>query len=117
MKFLQHVFNSRDFLPPFGATRKINDIAGNLYQNATYIRLVVREFVDATIIAQLRYLPSTSGGFDKDYNFVKIDSSTNAVTIYPAATDTIEGATSYTLAAQYDSVIFMPHNGVWYILP
>lgn len=77
----------------------------------------IRDFVDATGGAQSRYLPDIVAVADKDYYFVKTDSSVNAVTIYAAGTDTIEGAASIALAAQYDWVKLRPYNGVWYITP
>jgi len=84
---------------------------------ASYIQLEVRQFVDATSGATSVYLPPIATNRDKDYYFVKIDSSVNAVTIYPAGTDTIEGATSLALAAQYDWAKLRPNNGVWYLSP
>jgi hypothetical protein len=47
----------------------------------------------------------------------KIDSSTNAVAVKRHGTDTIEGATSKSLLAQYDSVTLIAGgNGVWYLV-
>lgn len=45
---------------------------------------------------------------------IKIDSSTNAVTIVPQSTNTIEGSTSATLTSQYAKNRFTPiRNGLW----
>lgn len=82
-----------------------------------FIVLESRDFVDATSAAQSRYLPPIANFGIKDYYFVKTDASVNAVTIYPAGTDTIEGAASLALAAQYDWVKLRPYNGVWYRCP
>lgn len=115
-KLAKSVFTGR-FPSIDGALLSALDVAfGGFFDRSQYIPFVVREFVDATTAAQSRYLPSIANNSDKDYCFVKIDVSANAVTIYPAGTDTIEGATSYALAAQYDNVTLAPNNGVWYII-
>lgn len=47
----------------------------------------------------------------------KIDASTNKVTIARRNTDTIEGATSKTLATQYKSMTLLAGgNGIWYVI-
>lgn len=49
--------------------------------------------------------------------FKKIDSSANAVTIDGSGSETIDGATTYVLYSQYDSIsIIDAASGVWYIL-
>jgi len=52
----------------------------------------------------------------KRFHFKKTDSSVNAVTINRAGSDTIEGAASYSLPAQYDSVtLYSDGSSIWYI--
>lgn len=52
----------------------------------------------------------------KRYHIKKIDSSVNSVDITRAGSDTIEGSTSVSLTAQYDSVtIYSDGTSVWYI--
>jgi hypothetical protein len=47
----------------------------------------------------------------------KKDSSANAVTVSRASTDTINGATTFSLAAQYNTVTLVSDGvGIWYIL-
>lgn len=47
----------------------------------------------------------------------KVDSSVNAVTVTRAASDTIDGATTYTLSSQYNSVTLVDdESGNWHII-
>lgn len=62
------------------------------------------QFSDATSAAFAVTLPAASTT-EKVYLIKKIDSSANAVTVTRAGSDTIEGATTYVLSAQYDWVI------------
>lgn len=79
---------------------------------------VVRTFADASSAALTYNLPDGNKQLDKDYYYEKIDSSVNGVTITPFGTQTIQGAASYTLAAQYDRVLLMWYHGdqQWHIL-
>lgn len=70
--------------------------------------------VDATSGAVAMTLAPTSVyGDGKEFVFVKVDSSGNAVTITPDAADTggIEGAGSVTLSAQWDKVRLLAYHG------
>lgn len=50
------------------------------------------------------------------YHIKKIDSSVNAVTIQRAGSDVIEGVTSTSLPAQYDSItLYSDGSGTWYV--
>lgn len=68
------------------------------------VRALIREFVDASSAAVSRYLPNGNTQGDKDYQYVKTDSSVNAVTIYPFGSQLVNATTSYALAAQGDCV-------------
>jgi len=50
--------------------------------------------------------------------FFKTDVSANAVTITRAGSDTINGATTYVLSAQYDYLVIIDTEagGLWYII-
>lgn len=80
----------------------INRMFERIFDRSDTIPFTVREFVNATSGAVSRYLPDGNTNPDKDYYYMKTDSSVNAVTIYPYDTQTINGAASYVLAAQYD---------------
>lgn len=60
------------------------------------------ELVNASAGAVSYQLPDGKK-FQLDHQVVKVDSSVNAVTIYPATGQTIRGATSHALSSQYDS--------------
>lgn len=79
---------------------------------------VVRTLVDATAGAVIKYLPDGATTPPKDYYFQKVDSSGNSVTITPAGAQTIVGAATKVLAAQYDRayLIWSPATQEWVIL-
>lgn len=63
--------------------------------------------VDATAAAVSVSIPLAANG-TRPIAVKKIDSSGNAVTLYPAGSDKLEGAATITLAAQYDTVTLCP---------
>ena len=70
--------------------------------------------VDATSGVVTITLPAASAR--KELHIKKIDASANAVTIGRAGADTIEGSTSKSLAAQYNSyTIYSDGSTTWYI--
>lgn len=71
---------------------------------------------DATSGAITITLPAASGLADKMFYIKKTDSSANAVTIDGNASETIDGATTKTLAAQYDSALIVCNGSNWFIL-
>jgi hypothetical protein len=75
----------------------------------------------AAFTITLPSVASTAGACNGMILFIKkIDSSTNAVTISAASSDTIEGNTSIVLKKQYDSVQLVSNNTSgaheWFIL-
>jgi hypothetical protein len=72
--------------------------------------------VDASGAARAITLLAASDTTGKKYIIQKTDSSTNAVTITRAGSDTINGATSTTLNTQYEMVeIISDGTSAWYI--
>jgi hypothetical protein len=71
---------------------------------------------DATTASFAVTLPAASGRNGQIFTFKKIDSSANTVTITRGSTDTIDGATTYVLSAQwkYVTIVSNGSNG-WYI--
>lgn len=56
-------------------------------------------------------------GYGTQYIFKKIDSSANTVTIDGNSSETIDGATTYVISSQYDSVTIVDAaTGAWYIV-
>jgi hypothetical protein len=71
-------------------------------------------YCDATAGAVVINLPAATGT-GRDISFKKIDSTANACTPTRAGSDTIDGATSYSLTAQYAaSKITDAASAVWY---
>ena len=50
------------------------------------------------------------------YTFKRINSGANAVVIDPSGAETIDGAATYTLSAQWNSVTIMNNGIAWFIL-
>lgn len=69
--------------------------------------------VDASGGARTLNLPAASTRAGQVYWIQKIDSSANAVTIDANASETINGATTYVLTAQYQMVILMCNGANW----
>lgn len=96
-----------DFLTALDRSlEKLNTEVGNLTE-------VNKNFISAATGAQTFQLPS---GFlvKKDFFVVKTDGSGNAVTLLPAVGESIEGASSLALAAQYNQAYLTFNTGVWY---
>lgn len=72
--------------------------------------------VDASGAARTMTLPAASASSGKLFTVKKIDSTTNAVTIARAGSDTIDGQTSYILTAQYQSVNVISNGTLWYLV-
>ena len=71
---------------------------------------------DATSGAITVDLPTASGNDGQVYRIKKIDSSTNAVTIDPNGSETIEGASTKVIYIQYESVDIVSDGTNWSIL-
>lgn len=89
-----------------------------LSKTAAYTVLAHDEGVlaDATSAAFTLTLPPAAQCTDKLFNFVKTDSSVNLVTLDGNASETINGATTFTLKKQYHSVILHCDGSVWRIM-
>ena len=73
---------------------------------------------DATGGAFAITLPAASNLDGRILIIKKIDASVNAVTVTRAGSDTIDGATTFTLTNQYDTVILASDqdNDVWDVI-
>jgi hypothetical protein len=61
-------------------------------------------------------LPSAASNSGKIFYIKKIDSSANGVVVARAGSDTIDGATSYTLSTQWESITLISNGSGWYQL-
>ena len=50
------------------------------------------------------------------YTFKRINSGANAVIVDPSGAETIDGAATYTLSAQWNSVTIMSNGTAWFII-
>ncbi len=91
-----------------GRTRTVTADAGPLDSDKTLL-------VDATAGAVMITLPAASDSAHRVMSFKKVDASGNAVTI-DAGTDTIDGAGTQVLAAQYDGLTIQSDGTEWFIL-
>lgn len=103
---------------PVGFAVQLDRMFGKIFDRSEYIQFCVRDYVDATAGAVNKYLPNGDVNPDKDYQYVKIDASVNTVTINAYTGQTINGAATYVLAAQYDRlwVGWSKEAGEWLIL-
>lgn len=95
------------------AFRSLDKNFRSLQLGGQFILAVTKNFQSAATGAVTYQLPSGSS-VTTDYYIVKTDASVNAVTVTVSGTDTIEGASTYALAAQYKSVLLTFNGGVWY---
>jgi hypothetical protein len=61
-------------------------------------------------------LPSAAGIAGKQYSIKKIDGSANAVVVDPNGAETVDGAPTYSLAAQNDFVTVISDGTNWWII-
>lgn len=71
---------------------------------------------DATSVSFTVYLQTSVGILGKIYFVKKVDSTANTITIQPSGTETIQGATSLTLATQGDIYILQSDGSNWSII-
>jgi hypothetical protein len=83
--------------------------AGAIPANAKVVK------VDATAGAVLVALPPAAASANRMLIFKKIDASANAVTIDPDAAETIDGAATAALAAQWNSLRIVSDGTGWLI--
>jgi hypothetical protein len=68
---------------------------------------------DATLGAFTVTLPTAVGCAGREYRFKKVDSSANAVTIGTSSSQTIDGASTYSLSTQYAHVQVVSDGSNW----
>lgn len=90
---------------------KTTEVAVDITLNETN-RLVT---LDAALVPIGVALPALAGVLGCRYGIKKIDSSANAITINPNGAETIDGAATATLAAQYDSISISAGATEWHI--
>jgi hypothetical protein len=71
---------------------------------------------DATSGAFTFTLPAIASAENQPLTFKKTDSSVNAITVDANGSETIDGATTQSLASQYDCITIMPGATEWHII-
>jgi len=71
---------------------------------------------DATAGAITMTLPSAALVPGRIYVFKRINSGANAVVVDPSGAETIDGAATHTLSAQWNSVTIMSDGTSWFII-
>lgn len=71
---------------------------------------------DATGGAFTITLPAAADAAERTVTIKKTDASANAVTVDGAGSETIDGAATYSLAAQYDTVALWSDGSAWHVL-
>lgn len=82
----------------------------------TLTRLNSTLLVDATAAAATVAVPAAADYTDRRWTVKKIDASANAVTLDATGADTIDGAGTYPLASQYDTVTITSNGTAWYVV-
>ena len=102
-----------------------NNLAGNLSLTVPYTTITTHTgisvanvvvFANATSGAINVTLYAATGNGGKTVTIKKIDSSTNAVDVLRAGSETIDGATSVTLLHENESITLMSDNSNWFIV-
>ncbi len=93
-------------------------LAVNTATSTTYTADVTSYFikVDATSNNVTVELPPAASVFGRQYVIKRIDSSGNTVTLDPDSGETIDGASNYVLAAQYNGAIIFSDGTEWWVI-
>lgn len=90
----------------------IRTVSANLTAAATDHTILA----DATSAALTITLPAASGATRRIYIIKKIDAGTNSVTIDGNASETIDGAVTYSLSTQYKYVTIQSNGSAWFVI-
>ena|SRR5205809_544141 len=99
-----------------GAGLKLGKTAA---KTSTYALVAATDFFvpfDATSGALTATLPAAASSTNTVFCIKKIDASGNAVTVDGNASETIDGATTVTLAARYDTCFIICDGTGWHII-
>lgn len=97
------------------AFNNASDLPRTVTTTATITVLDTTVLGDATSAAFSVNLPSAASVPDAVFTIKKIDASANAVTVDADGTDLIDGAGTYPLAAQWQSITVQSDGADWYI--
>ena len=95
-----------------GKLEEITEVSANTTLDETYFTVLVNAVGGARTIT----LPAAASHTHRIYNIKKIDASGNAVTIDGAGAETIDGAATVVIAAQWDSYTIQSNGTGWFII-
>lgn len=95
-----------------GFRGEITGVSANTTLSAVYYTVLV----DAVGGARTITLPAAASHTHRIYNIKKIDGSANAVTIDGNGAETIDGAATLAIAAQWDSYTLQSNGTGWFIV-
>jgi hypothetical protein len=61
-------------------------------------------------------LPTAASAIDRTYHIKKIDASANTITVTPNGVETIDGAATYVINVQYNSIQIVSDGSQWFII-
>ena len=104
--------DSETLIPRAHLRHRITTVTGNTNLSLDYHVYLC----DASSAALSVFLPTSSSVTGHYFVIKKVDSSTNAVAVVPNGSETIDGQTSVSLAAQWNSIWIMSTGNGWIIM-
>lgn len=107
-----HRHNQYDKTQTLDSAATINSVSANTTLDSSYYTVLV----DASGGARTITLPAAVNNSARIYIIKKTDSSGNSVTVDANASETIDGATTYVLTVQYESITVQCDGSNWHII-
>ena len=89
----------------------VSKTADYILTSSDYTCLVTASSVNVTIT-----LPAAAGCSGRIYNIKKLDATVYTVIIDGNSSETIDGALTYSLTSQYESISIQSNGTAWYII-
>jgi predicted RecA/RadA family phage recombinase len=96
-----------------GVLTYITSVAIDTTLGATHYTVLVDATAGAVVITLPTAASALAGGIGRVYNVKKTDVSANTVTVDGNASETIDGATTQVLTAQYQSMTIQSNGTTW----
>lgn len=110
---ITYVAHNDVWSPVSSLSGRITTTASSMY---TLTRLDSVLLVDATSGAATVAVPAAADYTDRQWIVKKIDASANVVTLDATGANTIDGAGTYPLASQWDSVTIASNGTAWFVV-
>jgi hypothetical protein len=108
------VFDGSTIIGPASVVNDWNtrDIAASPTLDETHRTVLV----NATVVARVVNLPTAASARYRVYTIKKVDASVNTVTVDGSGAETIDGALTKVLTAQYDSIAIQSNGTSWAVI-